>query len=488
MHWGGQDLPPELPPYVLGAWLGDGHSRLASITTADPEVAEFLTDFSAKFEFKLRIEDLENNASSTYHITNHFKRSGSLLTALRKNDLLNNKHVPLAYRTASTADRLELLAGVIDSDGHYDGKGYDVIFKNETLANDVAFVARSLGFAAYPRRCEKVCTNTGAAGVYWRQYISGDIDAIPVKIPRKKAAPRKQKKDVLRVGLSVEAIGVGDYFGFEISGDRLFLLGDFTVTHNTVCFSQIMHDHEGYSAAIVHRREILGQISLSLAHLGVRHRIIAPPKTVKLIRRKHIKKLGKSYIDPHSRAGVVSVQTLTSKSGSTDPQTSRWISQVSLAVFDEGHHYVTTGLWAKAVEMVDRAKKLFVTATPERADGKGLGIDHAGFAEVMVEGPTLQWLIDNGYLSPFKYIAPPSDFNVQGLAVTASGDFNPKALRARVVESHLVGDIVEHYKKFALGTQAIVFASDVETAGEMAQEFKKQGIVAASMSGYTPPG
>jgi hypothetical protein len=52
-------------------------------------------------------------------------------------------------------------------------------------------------------------------------------------IERKKAAPRQQIKDVQRVGFTVEPIGEGEYFGFCIDGDKLFLIEDFTVTHNT---------------------------------------------------------------------------------------------------------------------------------------------------------------------------------------------------------------------------------------------------------------
>ena len=258
-----------------------------------------------------------------------------------------------------------------------------------------------------------------------------------------------------------------------------------TGSGKTVVFSSIMHDHNGACAAVVHRREIVGQISLALAKLEVKHRIIAPTKTVQMIRKKHLKKLGKSYIDPQARAGVVSVQSMTSKSAQANPAIRRWLAQVTLAVWDEGHHYVQTGTWAKAVELVAEAKKLFVTATPERADGKGLGANADGFADVMVEGPTTRWLIDNGFLCKFSYKAPASDLNVEGLAVTAGGDFNPKALRERIVESHLVGDVVQHYRKFAHKKRTIVFASDVATAEEIAAEFVREGYRAQALCGET---
>lgn len=256
----------------------------------------------------------------------------------------------------------------------------------------------------------------------------------------------------------------------------------------TVCFASIIHDHIGAAAAVVHRREIVGQISLALGNLGVKHRIVAPPQTVTRIRRRHLRQLGKSFIDPNAQTGVVSVQTLTSKSSENDRQLQAWLAQVTLGVFDEGHHYVTKGLWAKAVERLHRAKLLFVTATPERADGLGLGVDADGFAETMVEGPDTQWLIQNGYLCPFRYFCPDSDLNTDGIPVTASGDLNTRAMRARVVESHLVGDVVDHYRKWADGKKAIVFANDVETAHEHVDAFRASGIRAEALSGKTEQG
>lgn len=256
----------------------------------------------------------------------------------------------------------------------------------------------------------------------------------------------------------------------------------------TVIFSSIIRDHNGASCAVVHRKEIVSQISLSLAKLGVKHRIIAPDQTVRRIRRRHLKLTGKSFVDPQAQTSVASVQTLTSTRVEKDPLIQAFIRQVTLAVYDEGHHYVDSGKWAKAVRMFEIAKLLFVSASPERADGKGLGAHASGFVEEMVEGPTTKWLIENGYLSKYKYYAPNSDLDVSDLAVTASGDFNAKALRERVVDSHLIGDIVQHYKSFGGGASFIVFNTDVKTAEETAVEFNKHGLTCQALSGETDAG
>jgi len=99
---------------------------------------------------------------------------------------------------------------------------------------------------------------------------------------------------VLVTGLKVEPIGVDDYYGFEIDGDHLFMLGDFTVTHNTRVLSAIVKDHVGSSCTIAHRQELVSQISIAFARNGVRHRIIGPNKLIRSIVQMHMVEVGTS--------------------------------------------------------------------------------------------------------------------------------------------------------------------------------------------------
>lgn len=257
----------------------------------------------------------------------------------------------------------------------------------------------------------------------------------------------------------------------------------------TVVFSQVIKDHAGCSAVMAHRREIVGQISCALGVMGVKHRVIAPPSVVTSIRKKHLKQFNRSFIDPQAPCGVVSVQTMTSKSSMRDGQLANWVRRLTLCVFDEGHHYVDKGAWAVAVQQVpDACKLLFVTATPQRGDGRGLGRHANGFCDVMVEGPPTHVLIQRGSLSRFRYFAPKTDINLTDIPVTASGEFNSAVLRARTVASHLVGDVFDHFQKFAKGKRALVFASDVATADEIAAVFNAGGVHAESLNGKTETG
>jgi hypothetical protein len=231
-----QEKEVNIHPWMIGYWLGDGTSSCANITTADKEVID-------AFETYLYNLDLELNKTSSkysYNIRNpyfHTPGCNEFLNFLKSNNLIKNKHIPHIYKANSRDVRLQLLAGIIDSDGYYDknGKGYDIIQKSETLLDDIIFVARSLGFAAYKKKCNKSCIYNGEKrnGTYYRTFISGDVDQIPCVIERKRAEKRNIIKDVGIVGIEVEYQGKDNYYGFVLDGNHRFLLGDFTVTHNT---------------------------------------------------------------------------------------------------------------------------------------------------------------------------------------------------------------------------------------------------------------
>lgn len=472
--------PETLPAYLLGVWLGDGASRGPAITTADPEIVAYLRAYAETWELRVRDEPA-GGRSRTYHLSSPDKRHGRnvLRKALKTAGLVQNKHIPHAYRTGDRDQRLALLAGLMDTDGSYTKKGYDYSSVNIQLAEDVAFVARTLGFSATTKLSMKSC-NGGEKQPYWRVCISGDVDEIPCRIPHKKANPRRQKKSVLVTGVTIEPIGEGEYFGFSIDGDKLFLLGDCTVTHNTVSLSSIVRQHLGWSCVIAHRQELVGQLSVTLARYGVRHDIIASDSVRRMIAKLHVEELGYSMLDPGARCIVASVDTLVRR-----PNDNRF-ALVTLWIVDEGHHLVENNKWHTAIEMFTNAavRGLLPTATPKRADGKGLGRGQGGVADVMVQGPPMRWLIEQGYLTDYRIVCPPSDMEVLG-DVSASGDWSSKALREASKRSHIVGDVVEAYMQYARGLLGITFSTDVETAVEQTAAYRRAGVRAETLTGKT---
>lgn len=225
------ERPVRVNPYFLGVWLGDGTSRCVDITNADPEVNEAVACEAASRDLAVNIKSLKGNAANV-SVTNRVG-TNSLRKDLKHYNLLKNKHVPDDYKVNSREVRLQVLAGLFDTDGSKSNNCFDFVNKNKQLADDVVFLARSLGLAAYVKPCHKTC-QTGGGGIYWRVTISGDTSEIPVRIGRKVCHARKQAKRVNVTGIKVVPAGCGQYFGFETDGNHRFLLADFTVVHNSV--------------------------------------------------------------------------------------------------------------------------------------------------------------------------------------------------------------------------------------------------------------
>ena len=108
---------------------------------------------------------------------------------------MKNKHIPIDYKCNERSIQLKLLAGIIDSDGNKNDNCYDIIQKNEKLMDDIIYLCRSLGFAAYKSKCEKSCKYKGhiKTGTYYRTTIHGYGLHIPVKCVHKYAKKKANK-------------------------------------------------------------------------------------------------------------------------------------------------------------------------------------------------------------------------------------------------------------------------------------------------------
>lgn len=320
-----------------------------------------------------------------------------------------------------------------------------------------------------------------------------------------------------------------------------------TGTGKTFTFVDIIKTFNEPTLAIAHRQELVGQISRSLAQYGIRHRIIAPDSAVRKIVSTHIAKFGKSFHDPSGRVAAGSVQTLMSWNGTgvdgdtyyqrldvggyiewfrengqwskvgeipskyeyaltgkrppknIRPDLQRYIQQVGLIVGDEGHHYLANNMWGKACNLFTRAKGLLVTATPIRADKKGLGAHASGLVDKMITVKSTRWAIENGFLSDYRIIAPPNsiDWSTVKTSVT-TGDYVPQALADATAHSNLItpsgddmknaviGDVVKHYLKFAKGKLTITFAPSIDICHKLCEQFNSAGVTAAVLTGDTP--
>ena len=128
-----------LDPYLLGVWLGDGHSGSGTIS-AHVDDAE---------EEKELIRELGYSVGESRGFHGNGCEFGifNIVGKLKDMGLLNNKYIPVEYRRASAEQRLALLQGLMDTDGHYHEAVNQCIFinKSELIIDGFVELCASLG-------------------------------------------------------------------------------------------------------------------------------------------------------------------------------------------------------------------------------------------------------------------------------------------------------------------------------------------------------
>lgn len=454
-------LKTRIDPYMLGLWLGDGHSNKFTITTMCKSAIKSIYEFAEKTGSRVTVDDYEDNKSSGYSVVGAKK---PIVHDLRELGVCNNKHIPDEYLKTDRDSRLEILAGILDADGHHSKSGFDITLKNERLMDDLIYLARSLGFYCSKSKQKKGIKSIGFMGEYFRTYISGDFSCVPFRRPEHVDGfrERKQIKDVLVTGFSLEKLDIGDYYGFEIDGDRLFLLGDFTVTHNTVLASTIIgRAIEKGSRVIVFvpRRELAYQFQSTLDKVGIDAGLIMAEEP----RKK-------------SNVQVASFDTFASW---VDRKANMFAPEAQLVIVDEAHIYLD-----KQINLLGKyypnAHIIGLTATPARKSGTGLG----NFYQDMVLGVSIKELTDQGFLAPVRYYAP-STPDLSKIKTDNNGDYREGQLDSLMSDSKLVGNIVENWSRIAHDRQTVVFCSGIKHSIHVRDEFLKYGIKAEHIDGNT---
>lgn len=304
-HW--EENDHKVSAYFLGLWLGDGRARSTEITNIDKEVIEYLGEYAEEKGVNLTSYDnlhwslsqrqrtkIKGWHAGTYmefdsredfnEYFGHNKKApifsangtgvkefregdwkidkirNRLLDEMNQINVINNKHIPDDYLKDSLKNRLELLAGLIDSDGclvrQKNGNPnffkFSQSVKREELARQVIELARSCGFMVN-YKVNHVTLN-GKKTFHFNICIYGDIEIIPTKIKRKQAEAWKKKYNPMYCGFTVKFAGEGAYAGFETDRNHLFLLADGTVTHNSYRMGSVAY---------------LQTVRYSKAHVGI---------------------------------------------------------------------------------------------------------------------------------------------------------------------------------------------------------------------------
>lgn len=201
-----------------------------------------------------------------------------------------------------------------------------------------------------------------------------------------------------------------------------------------------------------HRRELVKQISEAFDREGLGYGYIAAGQPMELSKQ----------------AQICSIPTLAK----------RWqkAERPDVIVVDECHHAASKS-WSDLLKQFPDAYIVGLSATPCRLDGKGL----KEYFDVMVQGPSVVELIEQGYLCDYRLFAP-GGVSRERLR-KSMGDFNATDVNSLMSNPVIVGNAIEHYRKHTPNTQTIIFAASIERSKDVAKKFTDSGIPALHMDG-----
>lgn len=232
----------------------------------------------------------------------------------------------------------------------------------------------------------------------------------------------------------------------------------------TITFSSIARSAERRGKRVLimcHRVELVEQIVESLKNFDIRPHIIAAGYHGG----------GVNYRAGVSAVAVASVQTLVRRLKDYQPPT--------LIICDEAHHCVGGNSWAQIMHAYPNARRLGVTATPCRLDGRGLGTHF----DTLIRGPSEQELINAGFLVRTRIFAPQL-VDTSGLHVRM-GDYVIGESEAMMDKPAITGSALSHYMQHTPHEQGLVFCTSVKHADNVARQFRDGGVPALMVSGQT---
>lgn len=471
-----EDLP--LDPYCLGLFLGDGSlhkARCTAITKPDKEVRDALRILANAWGLKYT----EHHNGKTSYISQYApwaRKTNPIGFVLEQLGISGIKHdqlfIPHAYKISSVSERLEILAGLIDTDGSQSRSGvYDWLSKSKQLACDMAFLARSVGLSVSPPKMKYV---SGYPDPYWRLCISGNTDKIPCKIPRKIALPRKQKKDALRSGFSLIPTDAKEaFYGFTLSGDGRYLLDDFTVTHNsgkTRCIAALSQSIPGRILIATHRKELLEQNASELAILmDGEHGIYSAG-------------LGRRETDARIIfGGIQSIYSRMDELQAAGPFDTIIVDEAHLV----GGRDAEGIMYPKVFAACPEARRIGLSATPYRLDGGPIWGNNGQYFDTLACDVSIRSLTPQ-YLAPLRGILTAHDIDLTGVRIAAGeyvlSDMSQVACADDVVD----GALNELCRLAAKREHWLVFCIDVIHTRLVTEKLQKRGIDAGMIVGSTP--
>jgi hypothetical protein len=234
------------------------------------------------------------------------------------------------YLINSRSNRLLLLAGIIDSNQSIT-TSVSIVSKTNKFISDLQFLCYSLGFDC--KIYEKIL------------YINGKIKEIPCNFKQ-----YTKETNVSNTRIKVEYKGMGKYYGFTINHNRRFLLGDCTVTHNTVSCLNVLSKLKGKTIIVVNKISLLNQWESEIKQFLPKARIG--------------KIQGQKNIDINDKDIVLAMLQSLSRIDYPD----NFFDNINITVFDECHN-ISSETFSKVFFKLTSQYTIGLTATPVRSDG-----------------------------------------------------------------------------------------------------------------------
>ena len=205
---------------------------------------------------------------------------------------------------------------------------------------------------------------------------------------------------------------------------------------------------------VCHRRELISQSIRAFDQVGLKFGAIAAG----------------FMEDRRPLAQICSIQTLTRRF--------HHYKKPRLVVWDETHH-IAANSWDKVRKSQPDAYHIGLTATPIRLDSRGLDKWYGA----MVNGPSVQWLIENKFLAPYRLFAP-GNVSMAGIH-TRMGDYVKSELATALDKPTITGSAIKEYQRLAPGKRAVIFCVSIEHSKHVVSQFQAAGIPAAHVDGET---
>ena len=253
-----------MSPYLLGVLLGSGTLSRKSITFTS-ENYELLASCEDQIPVDMtRVTKVDHTGVTNVLLMKDTSLNNPLINELRKQSLLDidpdAKFIPAAYKWSSVENRLALLQGLLDADGHIVPSGVEYSSESTQLVVDVVELAKSLDLSA------SIYYNDSSSNSVWKVHIESGLGVDLFRLPHKLGQHSVQKKSLTGYTLeSIEYTRDAEAQCIAVTAQsQLYITNDFVVTHNTrfpVTYKRVAISYPRYLGSTIQRLTAEGRAS-----------------------------------------------------------------------------------------------------------------------------------------------------------------------------------------------------------------------------------